>query len=236
MTYPLIFLAILSVCAGWVGLPWLQHGFASFLSHGSGYDPHANWLLMIISTVVAVSGIGLAYLIYYKKSISADGLAEKFKGLHTLLYNKYYIDELYDLILLQPTMAFGRLMWRFDAGVIDGLVNGTARATMLWSDLKMWIDKWIVDGAVNGSGWIVCQAGNFLRYLQTGRVQFYTFFAMMLVVLVALIKLESGSPDNEAGLPLLSILLAAGIMFLAVLSRSVGQQPSAAETKQEENI
>ena len=133
-------------------------------------------------------------------------------------------------------MVFGRWMWSFDAGIIDGLVNGVAWLTMVWSDIKMWFDKWVIDGAVNGAGWIVRQTGNLLRYLQTGRVQFYTFFAMMLLVLVALAKLEMGSPDRETQLPLLSILLAAGIGFLAVLSRSIGQQPAATETKQEEQV
>ncbi len=236
MTYPLIFLAVLSVCAGWVGIPWLQHGFASFVSHGEPYHPHANWLLMIVSTIVAVSGIGLAYLIYYKQSISADQLAERFKVLHKLSYNKFYFDEIYDFILLQPILALGRLMWRFDAGIIDGLVNGAAWFTILWSDIKMWFDKWIVDGAVNGAGWIVRMSGNLLRYLQTGRVQFYTFFAIMLIVLMAMVKLESGSPDAEAGLPLLSILLAIGIILLALMSRSIGRQSPTTETKQEETI
>ncbi|MDH3890825.1 MAG: NADH-quinone oxidoreductase subunit L [candidate division Zixibacteria bacterium] len=234
MTYPLVFLAFLSIFAGWVGIPWIKHGFASFVSHGEGYHPHANYLLMVVSTIVAASGIGLAYLVYYKKSISADSLAERFKPLHTLLYNKYYFDELYELILLRPTMAFGRLMWRFDAGIIDGLVNGAARFTIVWSDIKMWFDKWIVDGAVNGSGWIVRQGADILRFFQTGHVQFYTFFAMLLIVLLAFVKLEMGSPDREGGLPLLSILLTVGIIFLAALSRSIGQQASAAETKEKE--
>jgi hypothetical protein len=58
---------------------------------------------------------------------------------------------------------------------------------------------------------------------------------MLMIVLLALIKLELGSPDNEGGLPVLSILLAAGITLLAVLSRSIDQQQPTAEIKQEEN-
>ncbi len=236
MTYPLVFLAFLAIFAGWVGLPWLQNGFASFVYHGEPYHPHANWWLMIISTIMAVSGIGLAYLMYYKKSISADRVAEKFKPLYTLLYNKYYFDELYDAVLIRPVLAFGRLMWRFDGGVIDGLVNGTAWATVLWADMKQWFDKWIVDGAVNGSGWIVRQSGNIGRFLQTGRVQSYAFFALLLVVLVSLFKLEVGPQEREAGWPVLTILLAVGIIFLAILSRTIGRQPAGQETKQEEHV
>jgi len=236
MTYPLVFLAFLSIFAGWVGLPWLQHGFASFVYHGEPYHPHANWLLMIISTVVAVSGIGLAYLMYFKKSISADSVAAKFKPLYTLLYNKYYFDEMYDALIIRPTLTFARLMWRFDAGIIDGLVNGTAWFTVVWSDAKQWFDTWIVDGAVNGSGWIVRKGADLGRILQTGKVQFYAFFALLLVVLVTLFKLESGSPDSESGAPVLTILLAVGVVFLAVLSRTIGRQPAGQEAKREDNV
>jgi len=94
MTVPLMVLGFLSVFAGWVGLPWLSHGFSSFVFHGEAYHAHANYLLMLISTVVAVSGIGLAYAMYYKKAISPDTIVAKFKPIYTLLYNKYYFDEL----------------------------------------------------------------------------------------------------------------------------------------------
>jgi NADH-quinone oxidoreductase subunit L len=84
MTYPLVFLAVLSICAGWVGLPWIHKGFATFVYHGEAYEPHANYLLMAISLIVGLSGIYLAYLMYYKKSISADAMAEKGDGVRRL--------------------------------------------------------------------------------------------------------------------------------------------------------
>ena len=102
--------------------------------------------------------------------------------------------------------------------------------------MKQWFDKWIVDGAVNGSGWIVRQSGNIGRFLQTGRVQSYTFFALLLVVLVSLFKLEVGPQEREVGWPVLTILLAVGIIFLAILSRTIGRQPAGQETKQEEHV
>jgi len=236
MTYPLVFLAFLSIFAGWVGMPWFRHGFASFVFHAEAYHPHANYLMMIIATIVAGSGIGLAYLMYYKKSISADALAARFKPLYKLSYNKFYVDEFYDAAIIRPTLALGRLMWRFDAGIIDGLVNGAAWLTVLWSDIKQWFDKWIVDGAVNGSGWIVRQGANIGRLLETGKVQFYTFFALLVIVLIGLFKLELGSPDRTVNFPLLTIFLIFGVIFLTVLARTIGRQPAEQENKSEDNV
>lgn len=235
MTYPLVFLAFMSIFAGWVGMPWLPDylHLGSFMYHGEAYHAHPHYALMIISTIMAVSGIWLAYLFYYKKSISADRLADKFKPLYTLLYNKYYIDEIYQTVIIDPLMAFARFMWRFDAGAIDGAVNGTAWLTVLWSDAKQWFDKWIVDGAVNASGWIVRQGAHVLRFVQTGRVQGYTAFILVMVVLVVLCKLELSQQDP--GWPRLAALFAAGIGVLMLLSRlSAARQRATGNIKQEE--
>jgi NADH-quinone oxidoreductase subunit L len=182
MTWPLMFLAFLAIFAGWVGLPWLSHGFSSFVFHEEVHHAGPQYLLMLISTIVAVSGIGLAYLIYYRKQISADALAERFKPIYTTLYNKYYIDEIYDAVIIKPLLGLTNVLWWFDANIIDGLVNFTGWLTVKWADLKQWFDQYIVDGAVNGVGY-VCMAGSWLfRYLQNGSVQFYT-----LVVIAAAI-------------------------------------------------
>ncbi|UCE24110.1 MAG: NADH-quinone oxidoreductase subunit L [Candidatus Zixiibacteriota bacterium] len=217
MTYPLVFLAVLSICAGWVGLPWIHKGFATFVYHGEAYEPHANYLLMAISLIVGLSGIYLAYLMYYKKSISADAMAEKFKGLYKLLYNKYYFDEIYQKVVIDPVMAFAGLMWKFDANVIDGAVNGTGWLTIKWSDIKEWFDTWIVDGAVNGCGWVVRQGANILRFMQTGSMQFYALFIAVLVVLFGLYKFEV--KFLKIGWPTVTIIFILGVTLLALLTR-----------------
>jgi len=174
MTMPLMFLAFLSVFAGWVGLPWLSHGFSSFVYTGELQHHGPNYIVMLVSTIVAVSGIALAYTMYFKKKISADALMEKFKPLYTLLLNKYYFDEIYDKIIIKPTLALTRGMWWYDANIIDGMVNFIGWLTIKWADAKMWFDKYIVDGAVNGTG-AVCMAASWLfKYVQNGSVQFYT--------------------------------------------------------------
>jgi len=233
MTWPLVFLAILSICAGWWALPWLHHGFATFVYHGEIHHPQPNYLLMLISTIVAVSGIFLAWLIYYKKAISADMLAEKFRPIHTLLYNKYYFDELYDFIIVKPLLAFARFWWSFDVNVIDGLVNLTGAATVLWSDIEQWFDTWIIDGAVNGSGWVVRKGASVLRYLQTGSVQFYAMFMLLMVVVLALVKFEVLFVATEW--PLLTIIFLSGVILLGWLSRTTGNRKRTADAVESDN-
>ncbi len=172
---------------------------------------------MLVSTIVAASGIGLAYLMYYRKSISPEAVAARFKPLYTFLYNKWYFDELYNFILIQPLLKFASFMWTFDARVVDGLVNLVGWLTVVWSDIKQWFDTWIIDGAVNGSGWVVRETGGVLRKLQSGAVQFYALFILMVVVLIGLYKFEYAHID--VSWPVLSIIFVVGVLVLAVLSQ-----------------
>ncbi|MFZ1684441.1 MAG: NADH-quinone oxidoreductase subunit L [Candidatus Zixiibacteriota bacterium] len=220
MTYPLVFLGVLSVFAGWVGMPWLEHGYSSFVHFGEVEHEGANYLLMVISTVVAVSGIGLAYLMYYRRSLSAEAVASKFKGLYTLLYNKYYFDELYNVTIVNPILKLGTYLWSFDATVVDGAVNGAGWLTVVTSDIKMWFDKWIVDGAVNGSGWVVRQMGGILRHLQSGSMQFYALFTLATVVLIGLYRLEGQGHFSWSPAPILTGVLLVGGIALYMVARS----------------
>jgi NADH-quinone oxidoreductase subunit L len=191
MTMPLVFLAILSICAGWVGIPWLTHGYSSVIYHGHPHHAEPEILLMLISTIVAVSGIGLAYLMYYKKSISAEAMGQRFKPIYTLLYNKYYIDEIYDAAVIQPVYALARFLWSFDANVIDGLVNLQATVTIWLSTVKWWIDIYIVDGIVNGLGLVTGALSSVLRLMQSGRLAHY-----LLVILFGLIVMGLLASSN----------------------------------------
>jgi len=225
MTIPLMVLGFLSIFAGWVGMPWLHHGFSNFVWHNEAYHAHANYLLMLISTVVAVSGIGLAYLMYYKKSISPNTIVNKFKPIYTLLYNKYYFDELYDAAVIKPLLAFSNVMWWFDANVIDGLVNFTGWLTVKWADIKMWFDKWIIDGAVNGIGYVCMFFSWLFRYIQTGSFQFYTLVIIAGALGILLFELNI----------LLFYILLAGIVILGLV-RMAFKNNRSGRVKTEPNI
>lgn len=148
MTIPLIILAILSTIGGFMGLPAVfsqNHMLGNFLSPiyelarravPSAFEaPHLSheteYLLMGVSVAVAVVAIILAYVIYgKKKSVPAEEGAA-LSPLHKLVYNKYYVDELYNAIIVKPVMAMSTGLHRFvEKGLIDPIVNGFGKATL----------------------------------------------------------------------------------------------------------
>lgn len=186
MTIPLMILAFLSIFAGWLGIPWLAKGYSSFVFFHHPHHAEPKIWLMILSTIVALSGIGLAYLIYYKGSISAEKLKEKFSFPYKLLFNKYYFDELYQAIIINPILNFANFLFKFDLGIIDWLVNAFGNFTLFISNVKEWFDTNIVDGAVNGIAWIFKKACFSLRQIQTGYLSNYIlviFFGILLIIL-----------------------------------------------------
>jgi NADH-quinone oxidoreductase subunit L len=189
MTGPLVFLAVLSVCAGWVGIPWLSKGYSMVIYPFNGHPHHAeaHISVMIISTIIASAGIYLAYLMYYKGSISPDAMAQRFKPIYKFLYNKWYFDEVYDFLIVRPVYALARFLWKFDAKIIDGLVNLQATITVWLSTLKYWIDAYIVDGIVNGLGLVTGAASSVLRLVQTGRLAHYLLVILFGLIVIGLL-------------------------------------------------
>ena len=224
MTVPLMFLAFLSIFAGWVALPWLPHGFSSFVFHHEVHHAGPNYILMLVSTIVALSGIGLAYVTYFKHKVSADAIVERFKPIHTLLYNKYYFDEIYDAIIIRPILGFTDVLWWFDNNVIDGLVNFSGWLTVKWADLKMLFDIYVIDGAVNGLGYL-CMAGAWLlKFLQSGSLQFYA-----LVVIGSAIGLVMYRVN-----PFVFYIYLAGVIIVALMHLAV--KMNRGQSKTEPNI
>jgi NADH-quinone oxidoreductase subunit L len=141
MTVPLILLAILAVIGGYIGLPYALGGgnwFEKFLEpvfpggHGSAEIVHQSYnveyLLMIASILAAGIGILIAYRLYIARPERPQMLAEKFSGIYKLLWNKYYVDELYNTIFVQPVITLALFFWKIsDVMIVDGLANGSAR-------------------------------------------------------------------------------------------------------------
>ena len=131
MTMPLVVLASLAVVAGFVNLPFMGYPLEGFLTDGLnvGAQPHGNLGLAFLSLGVAAAGILLAWAMYYKGSVREDFFAVKAPGVHKLLLNKYYLDELYAAVFVRPTVAVGRFFWEIDKGIVDGMVNLIGRLT-----------------------------------------------------------------------------------------------------------
>ena len=189
MTYPLIFLAFPSIFAGWVGMPWLEHGYSSFVYFEHPHHAAANYVLMIVGTIAALSGIFLAYQMYYKRAIDPVKMGARFKPVYTFIYNKWYFDELYMGTVIKFAYWFMEVLYRFDQGVIDWFVNFVGRFGMFNSRVWQTFDVYVVDGAVNGAGFMTRWFAGGLRKIQTGAVQNYAFVIFLGVVLLMLFKM-----------------------------------------------
>ena len=135
MWVPLAVLAALSLAGGWLfPIPaFLKAMFPAF-------EEAENHMLMYISVLAGFGGIGLAYLMYLRKPGMADSLAQTFKAPYQLIYNKYFVDEIYSATVVRPLIGGSRMvLWKgVDAGLIDGIVNGVgARCRDVGSVLRL---------------------------------------------------------------------------------------------------
>ncbi|MBM3774646.1 MAG: NADH-quinone oxidoreductase subunit L, partial [Acidobacteria bacterium] len=198
MTLPLVVLAAGSVLAGWIGVPklwtafgdqfrafehWLAPVFAVAgheAAHEAHHDVSTEWILMGLSVAIAIAGIVLARYLYHARPEIPGRVAARFGALYTLLYNKWYVDEIYDFLFVNGFgRGGGRLLGAFDREVVDGGVNGAGWLTRFWSRLSIWFDTWIIDGAVRLSSFLVKLASYPVRILQTGRIQSYALFVVI---------------------------------------------------------
>jgi NADH-quinone oxidoreductase subunit L len=194
MTIPLSILATLSLIGGYVGIPHVLGGrnfFHEFLAPVLGGHPegagHAAFslvrpafasggaavgsginmelLLMGVSVAIAVIGICIAFYFYIWKTEIPKRLGQRFRTLYTIVFNKYYVDELYEACFVNGAKRLGTFLWqRFDDGVIDRGVN-------LVADVMLWL-------------------GGILRRIQTGRVQGYALGIILgaVIIIVFLIR------------------------------------------------
>ena len=140
---------------------------------------HFHYIAMILSLLIAGSGIALAFLIYQYKVISADKLEERFRKLHTFSLNKWYFDELYEKTVIGGTLLASKGFALFDNYIIDGIVNLSAAINRIAGQAIGIFDNVVIDGAVNLVASVTGYAGGMLKKLQTGRVQSYVVFALL---------------------------------------------------------
>jgi NADH-quinone oxidoreductase subunit L len=159
MLVPLAILALLSIGGGFL------FNIPEFL--GSVFqqpEVPENTVLMAISTLAGVTGIAVAWLMYIAKPDMADAFAGSVKGLYTLVYNKYFVDEIYD------------------ATVVNPVVNGSRE--VLWKG----VDVGVIDGAANGVGDRARDIGGVLRLFQSGDIRSYATWVLFgsVIVIVAM--------------------------------------------------
>jgi NADH-quinone oxidoreductase subunit L len=201
MTVPLMVLAGLSIVGGWIGWPgslWGENRFERFLEpvltgvitetgaikiahHGLAKEI----FLMVLSLAIAGAGIWLAYQFYRTKRIAPELVAAKWPRFYDLLLHKYYVDELYDALIVNRVKDLGTWLGVFDAKVIDGLgVDGTGWLMRYASKVSMWWDKWVIDGLLNLVAKLTQLFSYPVRLLQTG---LFSNYAMLILVGLAVL-------------------------------------------------
>ena len=193
MVGPLMALGVLSIFGGLLGFPpehgWL-HGFLMPVA-GSGTEHAASTdlvlTLMMVATGIALLGWGIAHYFYSVNLAAPDRLAAKFQAAYQTVLDKYYVDELYDRLFVEPTKKLGALLDWFDRTVIDGLVRGVAQMAELGAAGSTWVEKYVVYSGLNVIGY-----GNHLvarqwRQLQSGRVHHYAAILVAGLFLLAVI-------------------------------------------------
>jgi NADH-quinone oxidoreductase subunit L len=178
MTIPLWILAIGAVFAGYVGVPkvlslgfdldklheWLE----PVIAHPAGLavaehemSTGAELALILVTTLVALFGIFYAWQTYGGDNGLAKGRvwAERFPTLHRLLVNKWYVDEIYDLLIVRPLAALSRFFWKV-------------------------VDTFIIDGAVNFGAFVTELTGDVGRFSTTGNVRNYALYFFLGVILL----------------------------------------------------
>jgi NADH-quinone oxidoreductase subunit L len=135
MMIPLVILAVLSIVGGKLfNIPDFLHTVFPAVEAPEEFGP------MAVASAAGLLGIALAYLMYVYKPGIPDSIANGAKGLYTLIYNKYFVDEIYDAAVVKPLVEGSRVvLWKgADAGLIDGMVNGIgARAKGIGGVLRL---------------------------------------------------------------------------------------------------
>ncbi len=178
MALPLLVLAVPAFAAGFVNLPFgsadgLAHILEGALPESSAEALHHeefNLAIALGSLALGGAGIALAYAIYQAKVVSSESLQKIWGPVHTLVARKYYMDELYENVIVR-----------------DLLYGNVCR-------VLQWVDTNIIDFAVNGSGQVSRWAGDRLRWVQSGSVQAYgtVGFAGLIVASFLMLVLIEG--------------------------------------------
>ncbi len=163
-------------------------------SHDTHHDIHhkAHTIAMICSIIVAGLGILISWLIYGRQSIDKDPVEKALGPFHTVLWNKYYVDELYNgIVVKRITLGLANAFGWIDMKVVDGIVNGVAWITRtLVAGFAGLFDMIVIDGivvTVVGKG--IRAIGDRVRRIQTGTVQNYLAFVLGGVVILVLLFL-----------------------------------------------
>jgi NADH-quinone oxidoreductase subunit L len=172
MTIPLFVLAILAIVGGFMGIPevfmknghWLSHFLSGVLTDTpAGLSEEREMTLMLVSVVVLVLVIAITRHFYVKRNTLPAAEDAEISPLQKVVYNKYYVDEIYEALITKPLDFLSGIFNRF-------------------------IESQLIDGMVNGVGTFVNWTSSTLRYVQSGNIGFYLFAMVLSIVLMLFVK------------------------------------------------
>ncbi|MEQ8672274.1 MAG: proton-conducting transporter membrane subunit [Aggregatilineales bacterium] len=220
MQLPLIILAFFAIFAGFVGVP------PDFPILGSIFAPNGNpffdftkyalmesiqpekptfsWIPVLTSFGVALGGLYLGWLIYWRNPLKAgdeDPIKQPLGVLYDLWMNRYYMDDLYGMVFVRPSQWFSAVVVStfIDKGIIDGFLHLVARAFIWTGDLIKVLNLWLIDGVSDGIPEAIGHFGVWFRRIQTGRIQQYLLLAAAAAIIIGLIFVVSTTLLQAAG-------------------------------------
>ena len=143
-------------------------------------------IVPVLVSVVSLGIIYAAYIIYAKRnvwSVPQTGL------LYRMSFHEWYIDRLYNRVIVKFVLWFSNALYGFDRKVIDGFVNLLGKIGLCIAKFTAWADKYIVDGFLLMAAELVQTIGNFARRFQGGKVQYYLYSMLLAVIAVFILKL-----------------------------------------------
>ncbi len=197
MTVPLIILAFFAIAVGWAGIPEkfpllggvLPEWFQEFINEGLLRPielPAFSWVPLLASIVVSLGGIFLGWLVYRNvKAGEADPLQKPLGPIYRILQNKYYVDELYQVVFVRPSIWISEVFTSqiMDRGIIDGFLHFLAYVSgVIGTFFRNAIDNPIINGFGDFVGETTRRIGVAIRVIQTGKVQQYMVAALVIIL------------------------------------------------------
>ena len=211
MTSVLIVLSLFTI--GGAAIGFLTNGFGNLIFYGEAYPslPFVSAFLegrvveiglAFLTLGLAIAGILLAWTVYARRRIPASTFTRTPARayLHSMLVNRYWIDDYYNAFGSRTIAGFARVVDWFDRHVVDGVVNALGRGSVSAAYVTDRFDRNVIDGAVNSLSLETIRSSVFLRTKQTGRIQSYAWVyivgivAVLLILLVGLIPRAFGGP------------------------------------------
>ncbi len=212
MTSVLIVLSVFTIASG--AIAFLTNGFGNLIFYE---EPHAALPLITplleanvvelaltgLSLALALAGVGLAWAVYGKRVISPSTFTKTPTRafLHSMLVNRYWIDDWYNAFGSRTVAGFARAVDWFDRNVVDGIVNALGRGGVVVGALSDLFDRKVIDGAVNSISLETIRSSLALRTRQTGQVQNYTWVIVLGIVAILVLAVLLGILPRILGRP-----------------------------------